>query len=773
MITTSEHKFEHGAMSIIQMGEELIGHPTTAINELIKNGYDADAFDYWVYFNYSKDKNQTFILCFDNGTGMSTSTLFGDWLHPSVSPKRRADNKSFLLKRNFLGSKGIGRLASMALGRFLTVITKTSSEPRYNWLVIDRERFRNEDLLRNITFPGGQSESPMEVLQSENVSTYKSFKCPNGLADLLAKSNQFQNFKEGTLIIIENIDSSVKAIIEKDFKDEEIPFSDLTFLRSLKVLVTPLALNRVIQDELLEKQIIRNRIEISTPESFYKVHFGINLFKTNVFYDVEEIEILKHYDYRIMGLVDNKGNVTAHFRCQRKSEDIIDQEFTLKKDYVLADEGIRQRKNPELEDIPVDKRSSKVGSFFFDIRVYDRDADSYEKLSQAFNSKTKKETTNALDKFLGLRISKNGFNVKPYGEEDKDWMEMGQMRVQNPTEVIGTNQILGNVFLFSPENDGLKEKTNREGFFENEAFINFKLILRSLLLDLGKKRYKYRVKHNIGRTISSRFLRPDSVKFLNFLRSNSTDQELLRKAEEFVEITNTTFENFENSLTFSERLAALGSGLELVYHELAQPISIIGSCWYSLIENANKISQHELRMEIMSDATNIKSSVNTLAELQGSLEPAIGKSKAHKFIVLDTFNKVILLLRHELKENSIVVKVDDQIKRMQLESFEYVFWISFLNILNNAVYWLKRVDERIIYFKLLENGAIEISNTSTKIVDDDLEAIFEYGVTMKQEKGATGLGLTYTRNMLSKIGFSIEAENREYGPAFLIMKTKG
>jgi len=254
------------------------------------------------------------------------------------------------------------------------------------------------------------------------------------------------------------------------------------------------------------------------------------------------------------------------------------------------------------------------------------------------------------------------------------------------------------------------------------------------------------------------------------LKSNSTDKELLKKAEEFIELTNTTFENFENSLSFSERLAALGSGLELVYHELAQPISIIGSSWYNLTENANKITQHEIRMEILFNATSIKSSINTLSELQESLEPAIGKSKPHKFKILETFNKVILLLQHELRENAIIVKIEDTVKTVQIESFEYVFWISFLNILNNSVYWLKRVDERIIYLKLLDNESFEISNTSAKINEDDLEAIFEYGVTMKQEKGATGLGLTYTRNMLHRIGFSIEAENKTYGPAFVIKK---
>lgn len=37
MIEIKNLHFEHGAMSIIQMGEELIEHPSTAVNELVKN----------------------------------------------------------------------------------------------------------------------------------------------------------------------------------------------------------------------------------------------------------------------------------------------------------------------------------------------------------------------------------------------------------------------------------------------------------------------------------------------------------------------------------------------------------------------------------------------------------------------------------------------------------------------------------------------------------------------------------------------------------------
>ena len=112
MIESQKYKFEPGAMSIIQMGEELIGHPSTAINELVKNGYDADADKCWVYTQYDKDVNRNFLIIKDNGLGMEANTLFGNWLKPSISSKRDEDRekrRSEIYERKFLGSKGIGR----------------------------------------------------------------------------------------------------------------------------------------------------------------------------------------------------------------------------------------------------------------------------------------------------------------------------------------------------------------------------------------------------------------------------------------------------------------------------------------------------------------------------------------------------------------------------------------------------------------------------------------------------------------------------------------
>lgn len=88
MVEVTKHKFISGAASIIQMGEEQIGHPSTAINELVKNAYDADADQCWVYTQYDVDQSKNFILIKDNGLGMNNDILFGDWLITSRSSKR-------------------------------------------------------------------------------------------------------------------------------------------------------------------------------------------------------------------------------------------------------------------------------------------------------------------------------------------------------------------------------------------------------------------------------------------------------------------------------------------------------------------------------------------------------------------------------------------------------------------------------------------------------------------------------------------------------------
>ena len=768
MIEKEEFVFQPGAMSIIQMGEELIGHPSTAVNELVKNGYDADADKCWVYTHYHKIPENTFTIIKDNGLGMTGKTLFGDWLRPSVSSKRDEDRqkrRSKIYERRYLGSKGIGRLAAMALGRYLTVITKTSNDDNYYWLQIDREQFRVENLLNNVKFPGGEIDDYNKLFSDEEYLNENNVSLNPELITLL-KKDPFGEFKEGTLIIVQELDSSVSAIIESEFHTKDL--DETAIFKSLTDLITPLKLNSRIQRELVELDIIEKELKIDNGESTFDLYYGMNLV-SNEFHLVEPSPIIELYDYRVFGKVDTSGEVIGRYICKRFDFDERDEDFHLEAKFVLESDEDQQRKIEELNDLNTESEGSSVGEFYFDFRIYDLDQDSKDKMVRLLKATGRREANNVLKKYLGIKVSKNGFAVKPYGEEEYDWLGLGAKRVQQHIVSIGPNQVIGNTFLYSPQNDLLNEKTNREGFFENKSFINFKRILGGILSETGRIRARYRAHHNLGRRTRSRHDRPDTEKFIQYILE-SGNEDLVDKTRAFISETNTAFENMEESLSFSQRLASLGTGLELVYHELAQPITSLGASKKSIEINAKKIADDTLRETVLDRVNNLGNSVTMLNDLKESLKPAIGKSVAKAFRPIDTFKKVCHLFENSFRDSEIELVITDNLENVEIHSFEYAFWVSFLNIINNAVYWLQSADQRkVITFEYDDQTtSFIISNTGPKIPEEDIEIIFDYGITGKKEKSATGLGLAFTRNLLSNRGWAIYADNRDYGPVFTI-----
>ncbi|MBU4350146.1 ATP-binding protein [bacterium] len=774
MVEIEYFRFEPGAMSIIQMGEELIGHPTTALSELVKNAYDADSLYCEVYIHLDKNPKNSFLVVIDNGLGMSDKVLFGEWLQPSMSSKWKNNKKSLIYKRNFLGSKGIGRLAAMALGNRLTVISKIDSVKEFNWICLNRRMFHKKDvLLKQIQFPGGKISKNMALFEEENLIEKRGAARNEVLIKRLLTQKVAEKDK-GTIIVIEELDDAVINIISDDFSDAELPFEYTSFTMAFSTLTTPLSIIADSQKDLLKHKIIGENFFHKVKEDKFEIRFGINLYidsdngKANLKL-IEPLPILKNFDYRVFGIVKSDGSVSGCYLCQRLGENLLNQEFNLTKEFVFSEEKRRKRKLDKNEE--EQSTDSKVGKFYFDLRIYDRDVDAIIKMQEILKQRGRFTTRSLMDILLGLRISKNGFGVKPYGEEVKDWLELGQMRVQDPTRTIGPNQILGYIFLSSPDNDNLNEKTNREGFFESRAFKDLKRICRAILIDLGRRRQRFRLEHNLGRTAKSRLARPDTKEYLNYIASKTSDKQMIKKAERFVKDITTTLDNLEYTLTFSERLASLGSGLELVYHELAQPLTQLGGTEYSLNLKKEKIKDEKLREKFIEDINNLSVAVSALDNLKKSLQPAIGISKPKKFYPGHTFQKICVLFNKEIHDKEIKIKQDGTFDTYEIKDYEYALWIALLNIINNAVYWLSRSEEeKIICFSIEKENTLCLSNTGPKISDDALEDIFEYGVTMKQEKNATGLGLTFTRNILGSHGWEIWAENRNDGPAFLMRK---
>lgn len=104
-----------------ELGELLVGRDSTALVELIKNAYDADATSVLVYGEALEDPERGFIKISDDGIGMTHDEFEEGFLRIASRSKEQGDRFSKRYHRRFTGSKGIGRLAAHKIARVLEV----------------------------------------------------------------------------------------------------------------------------------------------------------------------------------------------------------------------------------------------------------------------------------------------------------------------------------------------------------------------------------------------------------------------------------------------------------------------------------------------------------------------------------------------------------------------------------------------------------------------------------------------------------------------------
>lgn len=167
-------KFKVDARVILNLGRHSIKDHTTALVELVKNSYDADALNVEVCVHI--DGSESFIRVADNGCGMSDDQLNNNWLRIGYSDKT-SEKFSPEKKRRKTGEKGIGRISADRLGSAVKVISKVkgakASSLTVNWDDFDVEGKDIEDIQilmdydATISIPlkeGAQSSSGTELI---------------------------------------------------------------------------------------------------------------------------------------------------------------------------------------------------------------------------------------------------------------------------------------------------------------------------------------------------------------------------------------------------------------------------------------------------------------------------------------------------------------------------------------------------------------------------------------------------------------------------------
>lgn len=136
---------------IQRLGYELVGRAETAVSELIKNAYDADATVVDVDFIDSYQKGGTLVIS-DNGIGMSEDQLINGFMRISSADKIH-NPVSERFKRTKAGRKGIGRFATQRLGTRLIIVTQTLEASHATKIVIEWSKYEIDIELSSIKFP--------------------------------------------------------------------------------------------------------------------------------------------------------------------------------------------------------------------------------------------------------------------------------------------------------------------------------------------------------------------------------------------------------------------------------------------------------------------------------------------------------------------------------------------------------------------------------------------------------------------------------------------
>ncbi len=219
------------------------------------------------------------------------------------------------------------------------------------------------------------------------------------------------------------------------------------------------------------------------------------------------------------------------------------------------------------------------------------------------------------------------------------------------------------------------------------------------------------------------------------------------------------------------KMASMGEMMDAVAHQWKQPLNIIKLSVDELeyLLKSNKADEnyiHEFGKRIKEQ---VNHSVETIDEFRDFFRP---KGELQSTILKDVIDSSLVLMKDDLIKHTIVTKFEGD-GDLKVNIIPNEFKHVIINIVNNAKdeFISKNLRERVIRFEVLKDDIyviLKIKDTAGGIPKDVLKNIFKANFTTKPKGIGTGIGLYMTKNIIEKIGGSIEAKNIESGAEFII-----
>lgn len=212
------------------------------------------------------------------------------------------------------------------------------------------------------------------------------------------------------------------------------------------------------------------------------------------------------------------------------------------------------------------------------------------------------------------------------------------------------------------------------------------------------------------------------------------------------------FEEMKKEWEQTYELAQLGIAVEIIDHQF-------NALYSQLAENIKSLNGHLKQGEdskIKYDL--LLNSFNHLEDNYQLLQPLYRTTgRIRKNVTAsELFDYAKEFFRERLDKNKIKLEISDAAKKWTVFSYESIFKPVVINIINNAIFWLQPVENRVIRFDVIDNLLL-IMNSGVPMDDSVLEDIFN--LFFSERPKGRGIGLYLAKKSLNGIGFDIRATN--------------
>lgn len=792
-----ELSFKTNARHIGQLGRELVTDFVTALVELIKNAYDADADSASISILDTQTGLGRIVVA-DCGSGMTADDFENKWM--IIGTSNKLSDPYTPRGRKKAGKKGIGRFSVERLAERVSIYSFPENGTPF-CVEIDWNRYEELDLLairQRLGILGQRQDREAAKFISSQLQYIKMLPSVDQCdKDLISKGINGNIRDHRTYYIPENIsflNDTVMPVLEKYEWHQQL----------VEEIKTPLVLIDKIEDstaypvlrDLCQKagkssisgmvMTLEGLRDDWTQRSIDKLQKELRLLVAPNFLEEDPFDIeLFAPEFKVDELVSVNDIIDAHFA--KINACISDDGRT---GHVLYEDrtGVKQGREWKY-DQPL-----LCGNITFELFFFIRDSE--HMILGGYNYRY---AIKVLDTYCGIKIYRDKFRVKPYGESGNDWLYLDKEKVKDTHGyLVGNNQTIGRINISDEENPLLIDATNREGIIENTAFEQLRTFIKNcigLISEIRKEAYEAGERERLRLEEEKKKLEEkkaaltqthskvfsmlgdimDSAKtedampgmvamlesFATTLESHVKKQQEYQEkyeknAEKRVKLIQESLDFAVSELTTYKNLASLGMLAGEFGHETSDVVNRIRNAVHAVVRYIRNDPHYTSSLELLNIVQDDFRRIASYSDMIIAFLRKKKRERTEKLPVCAVVNEVCGFYKDILDEFNIELvpdcdsDIEINMRQVDLESI-------IINLITNAYAQLKEWnnEKRIIIKVWKEHDAIKlcVEDSGPGVPPEDRERIFKAFVSTKED--GIGLGLNIVRDIVKSYGGEI------------------